>query len=236
MGGMITFALPMQYIFSPATGPLGLYAWFPAMHTRVDLLLADRRPKEKLLAIAGEVETLVGHIEKLANRFDPTSPLSRHNADERYPVPDELQEILDSCRHYKELTGGLFDPWYGGPCDLSGFLKGYALDRIRRLLEHHQVEQTVVSMGNSSIMKHGAFLTTSGNDSPTRRHIVSPLTGEYVTGQRTVSVATSSGAVGEVLSTALFIADDEQRRLLLSRFPEAHIIAEADRDEWLARR
>ena len=225
------------------------YAWFPAMHSRVDVLFVDSRQEPDLVAIADEVQQLTCELEHLANCYDASSPLALYNAGASHPLPDELGSILDLCRKYREQTFGLFDPWYEGRCNLSGFLKGYALDRIRPLLQARAIGKAVVSMGNSSIMDYssptepsfqakepehigqGSVLTTSGNDTPQRRHIVNPLTGRYVVGQRTVSVRTPlvstdadgrthlGGALGEVLATALFLADDKQRRQLLRRFP-----------------
>ena len=50
----------------------------------------------------------------------------------------------------------------------------------------------------------------------TRKHIVSPQTGPLVAGNASVFVVTESAYMGEVLSTALFAATDEQRTLLLN--------------------
>ena len=43
-----------------------------------------------------------------------------------------------------------------------------------------------------------SVLTTSGNDSSERIHIMNPLTGEYIRGKRRVEVVTAGGAEGEV--------------------------------------
>lgn len=61
-------------------------------------------------------------------------------------------------------------------------------------------------MPDGGITLHDEALTTSGNDSPTRCHIVNPLTGRMVTGMRQVAVVTPTAALGEALSTALFAA------------------------------
>lgn len=239
----------MQYIISPTSKPspsplpsgeggVRFYAWFPAMHSRVDLLLAGDRSEADFLAIAKKVEATVADLERLANCYDPASPLARHNADASVQVPEALREMMDLCAWYKEQTFGLFDPWFDGRCNLSAFLKGYALDSLRPLLEHRGIRESIVNMGNSSIMylAEGRVLTTSGNATAERRHIVDPATGRYVEGQRTLRVETplvcqgpdarqlGGGALGEVLSTALFIADDDRRRQLLQRFPHATIV------------
>ena len=218
------------------------------MHTRVDILFADPRPDACLLTVVKEVQQVIADLEAMADCHQPGTPLSLHNADVSSPLPDALQQILERCRYYREQTFGLFDPWYEGRCNLSGFLKGYALDSIRPLLEHHAIGRALVNMGNSSVMTighrlrddlpEGCCLTTSGNDSPSRRHIVHPHTGQTMSGMRTVSVLTplvsttpdglslGGGALGEALSTALFLADEDQRkRLLTDVFPEARLVA-----------
>ena len=213
-------------------GSEAVYVWFEAMHTRVDMLLRGRAPltSEGLLAVAAEVQTLLGHLERVGNKFDPDSEISRLCAAGAWRL----------CKEYHRSTGGLFDITVGSEShtpstidsvqlesdgrrctlgregirlDLSGFIKGYALDRIRSLLLERGIKDALVSLGNSSIMAMGdvpgpvkdGCLTTSGNSSATRRHIVNPLTGEYACGEGSVSVRTSSGAEGEVAAKKKFL-------------------------------
>ena len=123
----------------------------------------------------------------------------------------------------------------GVAVNLSGFLKGYALETIKSILNECVIENALINMGNSSVLAlgnhpvgtgwkvnnillHNECLTTSGNDSPERRHIVSPRDGKLVEGTRQISVVTTNGAIGEILSTALFAADGEQSKDLLTEF------------------
>ena len=118
---------------------------------------------------------------------------------------------------------------------MSGFLKGYALETIRGILNEALIENALINMGNSSILAlgnhpvgsgwkindillHNECLTTSGNDSPNRRHIVSPQNGKLVEGVKQIAVVTTNGSIGEILSTSLFAADSEQRKALLAEF------------------
>lgn len=215
-------------------------------------MFVDSRPEDRLLAVAEEILVRVKELERMGNCHDPASDLARLNADPSHEIPDELRLVLDACGSYREQTLGLFDPWFEGRCNLSGFLKGYALDQIAPMVKEHGIKDALVNMGNSSVMAVGCqpgctdgwlvsralpavdghegvllcdeCLSTSGNDSPSRRHIVNPLTHELIGGQRTVSVVTPRGALGEVLSTALFVATDGQREQLLRRFSEARLI------------
>ena len=132
--------------------------------------------------------------------------------------------------------------------NLSGFLKGYALEKTRKLLQYYEVKDALINMGNSSVLAFGHHpladgwkvgfgqgavlngrkpqelllqnecLTTSGNDSHERKHIINPRNGKPVEGKREVAVVTDNGAIGEVLSTGLFVADARQREILEAEF------------------
>ena len=91
---------------------------------------------------------------------------------------------------------------------------------------------SVLALGNhpvgtgwrvNDILLYDECLTTSGNDSPERRHIVSPQDGKLVEGARQISVVTTNGAIGEILSTALFAADSEQRKALMGIYAHCRV-------------
>lgn len=132
--------------------------------------------------------------------------------------------------------------------NLSGILKGFALDSIRQILRSNGVQNALVNMGNSSVLAVGKSetangwnvqlqnqsgenillsdecLTTSGNNTSERRHIRNPLTGHIMEGKRSISVVTEGGAEGEALSTALFLADMEQKKALTEKFRIKRVI------------
>lgn len=242
-----------------ADGQGMLYAWFGAMHTRVDAALISTESEDVLLETVAETRKRINSIETAANCFDPQSELSAVNrmaAERIMPVSRELESILRECLRYNVMTDGLFDITVGSdgydnrmvrdiilPGDgtvvfrrrglyinLSGFLKGYALEQVRHIIKGAGITAALVNMGNSSVMALGRpdgqngwevsfgngsrkdtvtlcdqCLTTSGNDSPARRHIVNPETGKLIEGCRFVSVVNRNAAEGEVLSTCLFI-------------------------------
>ncbi|MEA4935892.1 MAG: FAD:protein FMN transferase [Paludibacter sp.] len=127
--------------------------------------------------------------------------------------------------------------------DLSGYIKGYALRAVKQLLEKEYITDALVSMGNSSVLALGNHpfgkgwkvsrpetdaatscvlfdecLTTSGNNVQTKWPVLNPLSGKAVEEKSPVSVITDDPAVGEVLSTALYVADEERKAVLLKRF------------------
>ena len=233
-------------------GTTALYAWFAAMHTRVDVLLkaADVAP---LMPAVHDIRQLIGEIETAGNRFDPTSQLAmlNRNGQMTFAHPEgHLYRMITQCLRFHALTLGLFDItvssrahsphtidlvhvtadaiYFDEPTvslDLCGFIKGYALDQIKPVLAAHGIADAIVNMGNSSVLAMGRVpgnftgcLTTSGNDTATRCHIVNPITGRWVEGRRQVSVRTQGGAEGEVLATSVLLADDSQLLQLKRNF------------------
>ena len=130
--------------------------------------------------------------------------------------------------------------------DLGGIGKGYALTRIRELLEKNGVEKALVNFGNSSVLAVGSHplgdywpvgvdnpftkehmadlklrdtsLSVSGNMPSHPRHIVNPLTGKFVEAKKMVSVVAKDPVVAEVLTTAFMVADEERIPIIASRF------------------
>lgn len=265
------------YKSRPNIGGL-MYAWFQAMFTRVDLLIYGSLGENCMKQIIEIIYREVLRLEGLGNYYDADSELARLNRSAfRAPqiVSRELYDILAFCIDSYDKTGGCFDVTIqsegykpgnieyiklfpdryavgfmqpGISIDLSGLLKGYALDKIRDILLCHGIVNALVNMGNSSILAlgHAPFaeawsvgfnndfpsfqqkvkslllrdecLTTSGNSSAGRKHIISPFTGQFIKGKKGVAVITLSGAVGEVLSTALFVADAEQRKRIVGDY------------------
>ena len=272
------------YKFSSVHGGL-IYAWFPSMHTRVDIVLCGRQGEEALMLVVNAVYEMLCRLEKMANYYDADSELAGLNrtaATRPQPVSQELYDMLAFCVDCYTRTGGCFDVTIhsahhtsdtirsiqlspqertlfflqsGVTINLSGFLKGYALEKTQHLLQPYEVEDALVNMGNSSVLAlghhpmadgwkvdfgqavasqqkerpvlllHNECLTTSGTDSHERKHIINPQNGKLVEGKREVAVVTADGAVGEVLSTSLFIADARQRSLLEAEFHPRLILA-----------
>lgn len=200
------------------------------MHTRVDILLPGTESEDFCCNVATEVADRIAGIETLGNCFNPQSELSRFNNGglEQSALSPELRRILNLCEEWKHRTGGLFDVACSGKINLSGFLKGYALDAVRPILENRGITSALVNLGNSSVLALGnqtfgsdgwtvkrtdgreyrlkdQCLTTSGNTPENHAHIINPLTGKCVQGEGVVSVVTDSGVEGEVMSTVTFI-------------------------------
>lgn len=124
--------------------------------------------------------------------------------------------------------------------DLSGYIKGWSLRAVSEILHEEKIRNALVNAGNSSVLTLGNHpygkgwkianpatgaecvltdecLTTSGNHENTKCPVINPLTCEAEV-RKPVSVVTVDPALGEVLSTALYLADDAERGQILGQF------------------
>ncbi len=265
---------PFTHIYkvSPSGDHL-FYAWFSAMHTRIDLIFCGKENEDFYLASTQSIQQILDDLEQTGNYFDPSSELSLINrmaATKPISVSNHLFKLIRLSKELNEQTMGCFDIAINSPdyeqgllhsvilsedektvffekenivLDLSGLLKGYALDCVREVLVKEQLSDALINMGNSSVLAlgnqpygdgwkidfqqgsehtiilHNECLTTSGNNTTERKHIISPFTHSYVEGKREIAVVTESGALGEALSTGLFVADDVQRTSILKHLP-----------------
>ena len=174
------------------------------------------------------IDLCLEYNEKTLGCFDVTVHSENYNQNTIHSV-HLSPKIIASIIHSRELLS---------TCPVS--LKGYALETIKTILNECVIENALINMGNSSVLALGNHpvgtgwrvndillydecLTTSGNDSPERRHIVSPQDGKLVEGARQISVVTTNGAIGEILSTALFAADSEQRKALMGIYAHCRV-------------
>ena len=265
---------PFTHIYkvSPSGDHL-FYAWFSAMHTRIDIIFHGTADEKNYVGTIKEIQQLLEELEHVGNYFDAASELSLINrmaATKPISVSNHLFKLIRLSKELNEQTMGCFDIAINSSdyeqgllhsvilsedkqtvffekenivLDLSGLLKGYALDCVREVLVKGQESDALINMGNSSVLAlgdqphgkgwkidfqqgsdhtivlHDECLTTSGNNTNERKHIISPFTHTYVEGKREIAVVTESGALGEALSTGLFVANDAQRMSMLEHLP-----------------
>lgn len=239
------------------------------MGTRLDALIlnvGEAEAKAIWERMSGEIIRLDG----LLNKFDPESELSfinRQAYETPVPVCDELWNILLDCELYHKLSLGYFDITLkdfrqiyldkeehtlrfleeGIQLDLGGYAKGYALEKIRDILQREKCFQALINFGNSSILGLGTHpygenwsigipnpyilqenlgtmllkntaMSTSGNMPTHAKHILDPHTGLYSEKRRVVSVSSANAIEAEILSTTLMVADKENIPEILSHF------------------
>jgi Membrane-associated lipoprotein involved in thiamine biosynthesis len=127
--------------------------------------------------------------------------------------------------------------------DLGGYLKGVAVDGIIDILNSHNISNGFIDFGHSSVRAIGkcfdnsdwmlackiddeikniivndCSISTSGNETFERQHIINPKDGEYVKGVKIISVKSDTASHGEILSTVLCCLPEEKWDLILSAF------------------
>ena len=239
------------------------------MGTRLDLIIVDY-PKEQSEFVWNNIVLELERLHKMMNRFDPTSELSRINLKAKIDsvsVSQEMWEILLNCKHYYSITNKLFDitlynlsevifdeknksiafPSKEYNFDLGGYAKGYAVEKIKRMLLEVNVKHALVNFGDSSIaaLGHHPFgdcwsvsienpfskgdilkeiklrnedLSTSGNSPIHQRHIFNPITKIFNDQQKVVCVKSKSSIDAEVLTTTLMLATPKQKEQIHSNF------------------
>ncbi|MBD5214725.1 MAG: FAD:protein FMN transferase [Bacteroidales bacterium] len=143
-------------------------------------------------------------------------------------------------------SGDLLIPRQGLKIDMGGIGKGIAVDEMTRIMRQAGTERAFVSFGGSSIAAIGTHpagdawrvsiadpfsghtlrcidladtsISTSGNSSALRGHIIDPSTGYAVTGRRLSAVVVDSATEAEALSTAWLVADSAMRAAITDNF------------------
>jgi len=252
------------------------YAWFDAMHTRVDVAVVAPVEQDGLVGFVEQLQAEIRKYEQIGNRFDPKSEISRVNmyaSEQEINLSIELYNILSACKLYKQQTNGYFDvsvysatglksddkvcllnhelqtirfTHNGVLLDLSGFLKGYVLNKLIEIADNKGFENLIINLGNSSVFAkgnhpagtgwkvsvqgsdtevilHNECLTTSGNSDVTKWPVMNPKNGTIVKDKQPVSVITRDAALGEVLTKVAFLATESERDNIFEKY-EAKII------------
>ena len=237
------------------------------MGTRFDILLIHS-DAERLNGLWTHIINELERLDKILNRFDPHSEvfgINKHALQSYIQISKELEKILQLCQYYYENTFHLFDITlkdfskiqihdhqrisFMSPdisLDFGGFAKGYALKKIKRLIEQEDVNHAFVNFGNSSILGMGhhpygdswkvsflnpynqsllnefdlenTTLSTSGNPIHYTGHIMNPITGLFNEQRKASSIISTDPLEAEILSTVWMIANKEEQLLLTENF------------------
>ena len=88
--------------------------------------------------------------------------------------PDDVQEVWNACLHAKYLSDGAFDPWaVSGGFDPSGYVKGWAADRIAEILLQAGCGHIQVNAAGDVTLRGGNLLN-SGEVEPWKVGVVNP--------------------------------------------------------------
>jgi thiamine biosynthesis lipoprotein len=185
------------------------------------------------------VKTFVYEVDEVFSTYKEHSFVSRLRRGEINinSCPSDLQQVWRLCLVARELTDGAFDPWaVSGGFDPSGYVKGWAADRIAQILldagcEHVQVNAAGdLTLRGGVVEKNIAGPWKIGVVNPENRqevlrifeitdgaiatsgtyergaHIFDPHTGTIAIGAKSATVLGPDGGLSDALATALMVA------------------------------
>ncbi|MDI6731206.1 MAG: FAD:protein FMN transferase [Candidatus Margulisbacteria bacterium] len=183
----------------------------------------------------------IKRLEKLFNRFDPSSEVSRINRGEKVVMSEDMRRILVLSEKMRQLTKGAFNVRYSGKIDLGGIAKGYAVESARGRLVKKGAKSGIID-AHSSIavfgprtwkvgiqdpndknkllavveLCNGQAVSTSGNYER-GRHIIDPRTRKPAKGCQSVTLIGQDAGELDALSTAMFVLGSTEGRKLISK-------------------
>jgi FAD:protein FMN transferase len=87
---------------------------------------------------------------------------------------EDVIEVWNACGLASELSDGAFNPWaVAGGFDPSGYVKGWAADRVADILVKAGVEHVQVNAAGDLTLR-GGFLTVDGVKEPWKIGVVNP--------------------------------------------------------------
>ena len=188
------------------------------------------------------VKAIVYEVDEVFSTYKDGSFVSRlrRGEIEIADCPADLQEVSGLCAVARNLTEGAFDPWaVAGGFDPSGYVKGWAADRVAQILlsagcEHVQVnaagdltlrggvvEKNIVGPWKIGVVNPDnrqevlrIFEITDGAIATSGTyergaHIFDPHTGTIAIGAKSATVLGPDGGLTDALATALMVAGED---------------------------
>lgn len=123
-----------------------------------------------------EVKKFVIEVDNSFSTYKESSYVSRLRRSEIEidQCPDDVQEVWTACEQAKYLTDGAFDPWaVGGGFDPSGYVKGWAADRVAQILLTAGCTHIQVNAAGDLTLR-GGNLSDSGAVEPWKIGVTNP--------------------------------------------------------------
>lgn len=184
-------------------------------------------PGDSSLAI-NRAFVLLTEIDELFSAYKPESQVSMIRRGE-LTIRDasaDVQQVASACTMWKAQTGGIFDAYYDGQFDPSGYVKGWAIDKAARSLAGSGLKQFFINAGGDIVAKgrdwkvgirlpsnpvkmachlriNDLAIATSGNYER-GQHIVNPLNGNVANSFGSISVIGPDIIIADVLATTFF--------------------------------
>ncbi|MET8868195.1 FAD:protein FMN transferase [Nonomuraea sp. NPDC004580] len=187
----VTESDPTSHIAEAPTAFPGSSRVETVMGRPVTIDIRTPLPARELTPLLDDAFAWLRWVEDTFSPDKEDSQISRLNRGGTIEQVPELVEVLHRCDELSEATGGWFDARINGVTDPSGYVKGWALERLSRALVQAGAGDHRITAGND--------VRVRGSAVPGRRWRVpvrDPRTGEV---RRTVpahdlGIATSGGS------------------------------------------
>ena len=146
----------------------GTVLYIEASSTTVDRAVID--------AAIVDVKNFVMDVDEEFSTYKEGSFVSRlrRGEIEIEQCPRDVQEVWDACANAKYVSEGAFDPWaVAGGFDPSGYVKGWAADRVAQILVAAGAQHLQVNAAGDVTLRGGNLLD-SGEVEPWKIGVVNP--------------------------------------------------------------
>ena len=132
--------------------------------------------KSEIDSAVEDVKKFVFEVDEVFSTYKSESVISklRRGGIEIGGCSDDVIEVWNACGVASELSDGAFNPWaVAGGFDPSGYVKGWAADRVADILVKAGVEHVQVNAAGDLTLR-GGFLTLEGVKEPWKIGVVNP--------------------------------------------------------------
>jgi thiamine biosynthesis lipoprotein len=146
----------------------GTILYIEAASTKVNIAAID--------AAVVDVKNFVVEVDTNFSTYKESSFISRlrRNEIEIGQCPQDVQEVWNDCLNARYLSDGAFDPWkVEGGFDPSGYVKGWAADRVADILAQAGCEHIQVNAAGDLTLRGGNLLE-SGVVEPWKIGVTNP--------------------------------------------------------------
>lgn len=131
------------------------------MGTPVSVDIRTAMPRRELAPVLDDAFAWLRWVDATFSPVDENSQISRLNNGRTIEQVPELIEVLHRCDELTEVTDGWFDARIDGRLDVSGYVKGWAVERLSRALTNAGAVDHRISAGDD--------IRVRGSASPGRR-------------------------------------------------------------------
>jgi thiamine biosynthesis lipoprotein len=158
---------------SIARGAYEIEVWGTILYIEAASTTVDRAAIDAAIV---DVKKFAIDVDNAFSTYKESSFVSRlrHGDIEIGQCPADVQEVWEACLHAKYLSDGAFDPWaVSGGFDPSGYVKGWAADRIAQMLLQAGCSHIQVNAAGDVTLRGGNLLD-SGEVEPWKVGVVNP--------------------------------------------------------------